>query len=311
MRILLLGAAGQLGRELAVSLAPLGELHLATRQGKAPPGLKALSVDLDLPVRLREVVREIRPHLLVNAAAFTAVDRAEDEPETAHQINAVAPGVLAEECLEQGTLLVHYSTDYVFSGESSRPWRETDPTVPLNIYGHSKLGGEEAIRLVGCPHLILRTGWVYGAHGNNFLATMLRLARERERLEIVADQTGAPTWTRSLAAATNAVLSRLVESPDPGAALDGRGGTYHLAASGETSWCDYARHIFRLARENGLIENVPEVTATTSEAFGARARRPVYSVLDSSRARDVFGITMPSWQDSVARCLADLAGKAP
>jgi len=309
MRILLLGGAGLLGRELAVSLAPLGELHVATREGRVPAGLKALSVDLDLPVRLREVVREVRPHVLVNAAAFTAVDRAEDDPETAHRINAVAPGVLAEECLEQGTLMVHYSTDYVFSGESQRAWRETDPTVSINIYGHSKLGGEEAIRLAGCPHLIFRTGWVYGARGNNFLATMLRLAGERDTLEIVADQTGAPTWTRSLAAATNTVLSRLSESPNPGEALDGRGGTYHLAASGETTWCDYARHIFELAKANGLIGKIPEVSATTSQAFGAKARRPAYSVLDCSRVNQVFGIRMPAWQDSLARCLADMAGK--
>lgn len=308
MRILVLGGTGQLGRELAVALAPVGEVQVATRDGKWSPGLEALSVDLDLPVRLREVIRDNQPHVVVNAAAYTAVDKAEEDPQTAHRINAVAPGVLAEEVGDIGGLLVHYSTDYVFSGESSRPWRETDPTVPINIYGHSKLGGEEAIRLRGCPHLIFRTGWIYAAHGHNFLRTMLRVGSERDELKVVDDQTGAPTWARDLADVTSQVLSGLWrEDESPANVLGDRGGTYHVAADGETTWCGYARELFARAVEYGLLEREPRVEATTTEAFGAPARRPAYSVLDCSRAKETFGISMPPWQHSVAQCLKELA----
>lgn len=307
MKILILGGTGQLGRELAVALAPLGRVQVATRDGQWSPGLEALSVDLDLPVRLREVVRDTQPDVVVNAAAFTAVDKAEEDAETAHRINAVAPGVLAEEVWDLGGLLVHYSTDYVFSGESTRPWRETDPTVPINIYGHSKLGGEEAIRLAGCAHLIFRTGWVYAAHGHNFLRTMLRVGAERDALEVVDDQTGAPTWARDLADATSQVLAGLWrEGRTPAEVLGDRAGTYHVAAAGETTWCGYARTLFERAVEYGLLERAPAVAATTTEAFGAPARRPSYSVLDCTRARAAFGISMPPWQDSVAQCLKEL-----
>lgn len=306
MRILLLGGAGQLGRELNARLAGAHELHMATRDGLAPAGGEVLSVDLDLPVRLREVVREVHPDLVINAAAYTAVDRAESEPEAAHRINAVAPGVLAEETLDAGAVLVHFSTDYVFSGEGRRPWRETDPTVPINIYGHSKLGGEEAIRLRGASHLILRTGWVYAAYGRNFLRTMLRLARERDRLEVVDDQVGAPTWAGAIAEATAELIAGLDGERHPVAALGDRGGTYHLVNAGEASWCGFAREIFRRARLAGLLDTEPDVKPVSSEDFGAAARRPAYSVMDCTRIRDAFGITMPAWQDSLTQCLADL-----
>lgn len=308
MRILILGGTGQLGRELAVALPPLGEVIVATRDGTRAPGLEAVSVDLDLPVRLREVVRDTRPDVLVNAAAYTAVDKAEQEPESAHQVNAVAPGVLAEEMADQEGLLVHYSTDYVFSGESGRPWRETDPTVPINIYGHSKLGGEEAIRLTGCPHLIFRSSWVYAAHGHNFLRAMLRLGAERDELDVVDDQTGAPTWARDLADATSQVLAGLYQhGTAPAESLGGRGGTYHLTAAGETTWYGYAKELFTRAVEYGLLKREPGVSPTTSEAFGAPARRPAYSVLHCERVKEAFGISLPPWQDSVAQCLQELA----
>lgn len=308
MKILVLGANGQLGRELITALAPLGDLLVATRDGRPVNGHPALSVDLDLPVRLREVVRETAPDVLVNAAAYTAVDKAEEEPETAHRINAVAPGVLGEEMADRGGLLVHYSTDYVFSGESNRPWRETDPTVPINIYGHSKLGGEEAIRLSGCSHLILRSSWIYEARGHNFLRTMLRVGAERDRLDIVEDQTGAPTRARDIAGATGRILAGLAEpGGSPAEALNGRGGTYHLANAGQTTWFGYARELFAGAVELGLLERAPELHPTTSGAFGAPARRPAYSVLDSARIRETFGIELPPWQDSVASCLRELS----
>lgn len=303
MKILLLGATGQLGTELRKRLRRNHELHAACRGGRLPDGGEALSVDLDLPVRLREVVRDVHPDLVINAAAYTSVDRAEQHAEAAHRINAVAPGVLAEEASDAGALLIHYSTDYVFSGESNRPWRETDPTVPINIYGHSKLGGEEAIRLRGGPHLIIRTGWVYASHGKNFVSTMLRLAAERDRLEVVDDQTGCPTWAGAIAEATVRIIGQLERD---GEALDGRAGTYHLVASGETTWYGFAKEIFRRARVAGLLDREPEVVPTTSQAFGAPARRPAYSVLDCSRIRESFGIEMPPWQDSLTQCIGEM-----
>lgn len=306
MRILLLGGAGQLGVELARRLRRDHELHVASRDGHLPDGTEALSVDLDLPVRLREVMREARPELVVNCAAYTAVDRAEREPEAAHRINAVAPGVLAEEAGDLGAVLLHFSTDYVFSGEGDRPWRETDPTVSINIYGHSKLGGEEAIRLRGGPHLILRTGWVYAAHGRNFLRTMLRLARERDRLEVVDDQTGAPTWAGALAEGSAGLIAQLEGEGGPAKALGRRGGTYHLVNAGSTTWCGFAREIFRRASLGGLLDVEPEVAPVTSAQFGAEARRPKYSVLDCTRIRETFGIALPAWQDSLTQCLGEL-----
>lgn len=310
MKVLVLGGNGQLGRELVASLAHQCELLVATRDGRDGNGGETLSVDLDLPVRLREVVRDTGPDVVINAAAYTAVDKAEQEPETAHRINAVAPGVLAEEVSDLGALLVHFSTDYVFSGESDRPWRETDPTVPINIYGHSKLGGEEAIRLTGCPHLILRSSWIYASHGHNFLRTMLRVGAERDALDIVDDQVGAPTWAADLARATSDLLGTLsAGGGKPGEALQGRGGTYHLTASGATSWFGYAGELFERAVFHGLLERAPALSPTTSEAFGAPARRPAYSVLDCARVEDVFGISLPPWQDSLDACLRELTGQ--
>lgn len=309
MRLLILGANGQLGRELTVALSPLGEIHVATRDGRTASGRDAHAADLTRPEQLMAAVREVRPDVVVNAAAYTAVDRAEEEPETAHRVNAEAPGVLAEEAIKAGALLVHYSTDYVFGERtgSARPWRESDPTAPLNVYGSTKLAGEEAIRASGCPHLILRTSWLYAGHGHNFLRTMLRLAAERDELRIVDDQTGSPTWTRPLAAATAAVLARSPADAPPAEAIAARSGTYHLAAAGATTWRDYAIELFRAARVLDLLPSEPAVAAVSTVEFAALAPRPHYSVLDCEAIRETFGVRLPDWRRSLGDCIAELA----
>lgn len=309
MRLLILGANGQLGRELTVALSPLGEIHVATRDGRTASGSPARAADLTRPEQLVEVVREVRPDVVVNAAAYTAVDRAEEEPEVAHRVNAEAPGVIAEEATKAGALLVHYSTDYVFGERvgAARPWRESDPTAPLNAYGRTKLAGEEAIRASGCPHLILRTSWLYAGHGHNFLRTMLRLAVERDELRIVDDQTGSPTWTRPVAAATAAVLARSPSATPVAEGLADRGGTYHLAAAGATTWREYAIELFRAAHSLGLLPSVPVVAPVTTVEFAAPAPRPPYSVLDCAAMRETFGVRLPEWRQSLQACLAELA----
>ncbi|MGH9381048.1 MAG: dTDP-4-dehydrorhamnose reductase [Thermoanaerobaculia bacterium] len=318
MRFLILGANGQLGRELTVALSALGEVLTATRDGRAAPGQTALAADLAHPEQLVDVLRRARPDVVANAAAYTAVDRAEEEPELARLVNAEAPGVLAAEAARAGALLVHYSTDYVFggapasvpAGRPARPWRETDPTAPVNVYGRTKRDGEEAVRAAGGPHLVFRTSWVYAGHGHNFLRTMLRLGAERDELRIVDDQTGAPTWARPLALATAAVLARLGTAAPPAEALADHGGTYHLAAGGETTWHGFAVEIFRLAANHGLIPRAPTVIPITTAEFGAPAPRPPYSVLDCARAEQTFGVRLPEWSRSLAACLADLAASS-
>lgn len=324
MRLLILGANGQLGRELTVALSPLGEVHVATRDGRTASGRAARAADLTRPEQLMEIVREVRPDVLINAAAYTAVDRAEEEPEVAQRVNAEAPAVLAEEAARAGNLLVHYSTDYVFgepgivqehdtsaggdAGRPPRPWRESDPAAPLNVYGRTKLAGEEAIRASGCSHLILRTSWLYAGHGHNFLRTMLRLGAERDELRIVDDQTGSPTWVRPVAIATAAILARLPVDAPAAEALADRGGTYHLAAAGATTWRDYAIELFRTAHALGLLPREPVVAPVTTSEFAAPAPRPPYSVLDCEAMRAAFGVRLPDWSDSLRACLAELAG---
>lgn len=291
-RILLTGASGQLGWELHRLLAPLGEVVAPGRAG----------LDLENEAALRSAVRDSRPAAVVNAAAFTAVDRAEDEEDRAHAVNAVAPGVLAQEAARAGALMVHYSTDYVFDGSAGRPYREDDATAPLGVYGRTKLQGEAAVAAAGGPHLILRTSWLYGTRGHNFLRTMLRLAREREELRVVSDQTGAPTWSRMAAAATAAVLARLRE--------DGRftlpvalAGVYHLSAGGETTWHGFARAL--LAADPARAEQrCARVVAIPTSEFPTPARRPAYSVLDNSRLAGAFGVRLPRWDRQLALCLA-------
>lgn len=305
MKILVTGAGGQLGRVLCPRLEPLGEVVATTRQGRPAADCRTLSMDLSLPLRIQEVIHDVVPDVIVNAAAYTAVDNAEDEAELAHQVNSVAPGRMAVEAESVGALLVHFSTDYVFSGESDRPWRETDPTVPLNVYGRTKLGGEEAIRLTDCAHLILRTGWVYAGHGHNFARTMLRLGAERDALKIVDDQFGAPTWVEALSDGVAQILNALGDTPSE--SIGKRAGTCHLSAAGETTWYHYAESLFDEARRAGLLERKPALTPVTSAEFPTKARRPRYSVLDSAHIDTVFGVSLQPWQDDLARCVDAMA----
>ena len=289
MKILLTGAAGQLGRELKRSLACLGEL-IACDHGQ---------LDLANADGLRDTVRKLAPTAIVNAAAYTAVDKAETELATADAINAAAPGILAEEAKRLGALLIHYSTDYVFDGSKASAYNEADAAAPLSAYGRSKLAGEMAIAASGARHLIFRTSWVYGLHGANFLKTMLRLGRRScetgDELRVVDDQIGAPTWSRHLAEVTALILAR----------RDIPIGLYHLAAAGETSWHGYAEAIFAEAQRAGLLDKSPVVRRITSAEFPLPAPRPANSKLDCAKFRRDFDLTLPDWRIGLADCVAD------
>ena len=282
--ILLTGAAGQLGFELARSLSPHGELVALDRAG----------LDLCDPDAIAATVRRVAPAIIVNAAGFTSVDRAESEPALSHAINARAPEVLADESRRIDALLIHYSTDYVFDGRSALPYREDDRPNPLNVYGSSKLDGERAIAAAGGAHLILRTSWVYGWHGQNFLLTMKRLAATRDELRVVADQFGVPNWSRVLAEATARMVGR------GRAALAERSGIYHLSGRGRASWFDFARAIFDGAE-------VPRVVPITTADYPTPARRPPSAVLDTSKLEAAFGIALPDWRETLAACKAAAA----
>ena len=291
-RILLFGARGQLGSELSRVLSLLGTVIEAERT----------QCDLTDPTSLRQFIEDQGPTLMINAAAYTAVDRAESEPEIAAAINAAAPGVMAAQAARWGIPLVHYSTDYVYDGYASLPYREDHPTSPLSVYGQTKLDGDRAIAVSGCAHLIFRTTWVYGHQGGNFVKTILRLAQTRESLSVVDDQFGAPTWARLLAEGTALAIVR----------ADTLGweritGVYHMSAAGSTNWCEFARTITSLAQNVGLLRAAPlaRIEATSSLAYGAAARRPTNSVLDNSRLAEVFGIRLPDWQVSLRQFMAD------
>lgn len=299
-RLLLIGGNGQLGRELRRSLAALGEVVATTRDGRLHDGGSAIAADLGEPQGLAQVVREVAPDAVVNAAAYTAVDKAESEPEVAFRVNGQAPGVLAAACAEAGIPLVHYSTDYVFDGQGTRPYREDDPTAPLGVYGASKLAGEEAIRAAGGRHLVFRTAWVYAAHSHNFLRTMLRLGAERDELRVVADQVGTPTPAALIADVTAVALRRALGDA-------GVSGTWHLVADGHTSWHGFAEAIFAEAVAAGLLPRAPRVQAITTAEFPTPARRPVYSCLDTGALRRDFGIDLPSWQQALRQVVAELA----
>jgi len=293
-RILLFGAAGQVGKELQRSFAGAGELVACERS----------SVDLSVPDQIRDTVQRVAPDVILNAAAYTAVDKAESERERAMVINAVAPRAMAEEALRSNVLLVHYSTDYVFDGTKSSPWIESDATSPLSVYGASKLGGEEAIRQVGGRYLIFRTSWVYGPHGQNFLFTMLRLARQRDELRIVDDQHGAPTTSIALADATRAVVDTVLAGK-AGTAEDWAG-VYHMTCSDSVSWCGFARAIFERGRD--LLEGkVPRVVGIPSSEYPTPARRPHNSVLSCEKLRTRFGIALPSWQEALETVMHQVA----
>jgi len=299
MKILLFGKGGQVGWELQRSLAPLGELIALDSDSSELCG------DFTKHAGLADTVRAVRPDVIVNAAAHTAVDKAESEPELARSINALAPQVLAIEAARLGAWLVHYSTDYVFDGSGSTPWVETDPTGPLSVYGRNKLEGETLIAQA-CPrHLIFRTSWVYAARGGNFAKTMLRLAQERDRLTVIDDQIGAPTGADLLADVTAHAIRQVTEQVD---LADTCAGIYHLVASGETSWYEYAKHVLAQAQlvQPAIKIKATEVLPVPTSAFPTPARRPHNSRMSTEKLQRVFGLTPPPWQTGVNRMLAEI-----
>ena len=296
MNILLLGKNGQVGWELQRALAPLGRVTALDRRGA-----KGLCGDLTDLNALAATVRTLRPDLIVNAAAHTAVDKAEGEPDLAQRLNADAPAVLAREAAALDATLVHYSTDYVFDGSGVAPWQEDAATGPLSVYGQSKLDGERAIRASGCRHLIFRTSWVYAARGGNFAKTMLRLGAERERLTVIDDQWGAPTGAELIADVTAHAIRHLQERTQDV-------GTYHLAASGFTTWYSYARHVLEFAKRAAPEREwaVKDIAPVPTEAFPLPAPRPRNSRLDTQRLQSTFGLVLPPWQQGVERMLAEI-----
>jgi dTDP-4-dehydrorhamnose reductase len=298
MRLLVTGVNGQVGWELARSLMPLGDVIAADRS----------RCDLSQPQTLAALVAETAPDVIVNAAAYTAVDRAESEEALATTVNGTAPGELARAAKRHGALLIHYSTDYVFDGTKPSPYDEDDPVSPANAYGRSKLAGEIALRNSGCDHLILRTTWVFAARGGNFVRTMLRLGAERDTLRVVADQVGAPTWARNIADASALIVAQAQRERRNGAFASG---LFHLTSRGATSWHGFAEAIFAGARERlpepGL--KVADVTPIASAEYPAPALRPANSRLATGRVQARFGVDMPRWEDALARCLDELAGR--
>jgi len=300
VKILLLGKAGQVGWELQRALAPLGELIALDRHGD-----NGLTGDLADADGLARTVRALAPDVIVNAAAYTAVDKAESDVPAAEAINVIAPGVLAEEAKALDALLVHYSTDYVFSGAGQNAWSEDDATGPLSVYGRTKLEGEQAIVRAGCRSLVFRTSWVYASRGGNFAKTMLRLAQERDSLSVIEDQVGAPTGADLIADVTAHAIAAC-----RGASV-GAAGIYHLAAAGHTSWHAYAKFVLERALRMGVdLRVVPEAVAPIpSTAYKTAARRPANSRLDTAKLRATFGLTLPAWQTGVARMLEEILGK--
>ncbi|MEC4560754.1 dTDP-4-dehydrorhamnose reductase [Pseudomonas inefficax] len=298
MKILLLGKDGQVGWELQRSLAPLGQVLALNSRSQAHCG------DLANLPDLAETVRAYAPDVIVNAAAYTAVDKAESDREQAFKVNAEAVGVLARAAADCGALLVHYSTDYVFPGQGTQAWREDDSVGPLNAYGESKLAGEQAIQAAGCQHLIFRTCWVYAARGNNFAKTMLRLAAERDSLGVIDDQHGAPTGAELIADITAHAITATRREP----ALTG---LYHLAAAGETTWCGYARYVLEQAAALGvpLKAHAEQVNPLTTDAYPTPAKRPANSRLDTHKLQQAFALTLPDWRLGVARMLTEIHEK--
>ena len=293
-RILLTGANGQVGWELRRTLSSLGEVV----------ALDSKAMNLADVAAVRQKLRDIAPGIIVNPAAYTAVDKAEHEADLAYAVNAIAPGVLAEEANTLGALLVHYSTDYVFNGSGATPWREDDGCNPLNVYGASKLEGERAIQATGCRHLIFRTSWVYGARGSNFLLTMRRLMREKPELKIVADQIGAPTWCRDLAEATAQVLAQ-INSPTDEIGKTGPWGVYHMSNAGETSWHGFAEAIQARGTSNESPASARLLPIPGSE-YPTPASRPLNSRLNNDKLEQTFGLRLQDWRAALALCLDEM-----
>ncbi|WP_264372866.1 dTDP-4-dehydrorhamnose reductase [Janthinobacterium sp. FT14W] len=286
-RILITGKTGQVGYELQRSLQGLGEIIALDRS-------QMDLADLD---QIRDVIRRVKPTLIVNPAAYTAVDKAESEPELAMRINGEAPGVMAEEAKKLGAAMIHYSTDYVFDGSKDGPYTEADPTCPVNVYGSSKLAGEQAIQAAGIPHLILRTSWVYSTHGKNFLLTMLRLARERDELSIVSDQFGAPTWSRTIADTTAHIVAQSLVHPDQQAWWSEHAGLYHLTAQGKTTWFGFTEAIMG----HPSVTKKPQLKPILAKDYPVPAKRPTNSQLSSRLLMDTF-CGLPQWADALALC---------
>ncbi|MGJ7558557.1 dTDP-4-dehydrorhamnose reductase [Variovorax sp. RB3P1] len=294
MKLLLLGKGGQVGWELQRSLAPLGELVALDFDSTD------FHADFSRPEQLADTVLKVRPDVIVNAAAHTAVDKAESEPEFARKLNATSPGVVAEAAQQIGALMVHYSTDYVFDGSGSTPWKEDDATGPLSVYGQTKLEGEQLVAQHCAKHLIFRTSWVYAARGGNFAKTMLRLAKERDKLTVIDDQFGAPTGAELLADVTAHAIRATLQDPT-------KAGLYHAIAGGETTWHGYARFVLGLAQQAGVeLKAGPDaVEAVPTSAFPTPAKRPHNSRLDTTKLQTTFGLRLPPWQDGVARMLRE------
>lgn len=289
MKILITGKNGQVGWELQRTLAPLGEVVAVDRQ----------ALDLTSPDAIRALIREIKPALIVNPAAYTAVDKAESEPELAMAVNGIAPGIMAEEAKKLGAAMIHYSTDYVFDGSHTAPYVETDTPCPINVYGRTKLAGEQAIQASGIPHLILRTSWVYGSRGKNFLLTVLRLAGERDELKIVDDQIGAPTSSRMIAEATAQIIAQTRGE------LTEASGLYHLTAGGQTSWHGFTAAILEnRARQSGAAK--PRLSPIPTSAYPLPAPRPHYSVMSNDKLRNTFGVAIPAWEIGLDLCMAEM-----
>jgi dTDP-4-dehydrorhamnose reductase len=291
-KILLIGKEGQVGGELSSLLRPLGELILCGEK----------DLDLTQGDRIREKLRDVQPHVIVNAAAYTAVDQAEEESDLAIAINGTAPAILAEEAKKLGAALVHYSTDYVFDGKKEAPYTEEDSPNPLGVYGRTKLAGDEAIQSTGLPHLIFRTAWVYGLKGKNFLLTMQRLAKERDELKIVDDQIGPPTWSRTIAQTTANILTQVLPQNSPGdlSRFEQASGLYNLVCGGQTSWFGFARAILEAS---SLSQNTKLIPIPTSE-YPTPAKRPQSSVLSTEKLRSAFGIAPPAWDVTLKYCLS-------
>lgn len=297
MTVLVFGGNGQVGQELLRALAPLGPVIATTRSGTLADGRACEVADFDSPDGLPTLLDRLQPSVVVNAAAYTAVDKAELEPEAAFRANAQAPGVIARWCAAHDVPMVHYSTDYVFDGRGTAPYAEDHATAPLGVYGSSKRDGEEAVRAAGGRHLIFRTAWVYASHGGNFLRTMLRVGAERDELRVVADQIGTPTPAALIADVTAQALQH------PGQLS----GTWHLTASGQTSWHGFAEAIFAEAVAAGVLAKAPNVQAISSAEYPTPAKRPAWSVLDNRKLQQDFGIALPAWREGLRHVIAEIA----
>ncbi|UYB51721.1 dTDP-4-dehydrorhamnose reductase [Xanthomonas sp. AM6] len=292
MSVLVFGSNGQVGRAVVRALDGRMPVLAATRSGRSGDGRACLQADFDRPAEIRALLDAERPSQVVNAAAYTAVDRAEGERDAAFRVNAHTPALIAQWCASHDVPLVHYSTDYVFDGRGHRPYRVDDPVAPLSVYGESKLAGERAIQEAGGRHLIFRTAWVYAAYGNNFLRTMLKLAAERDELRVVADQIGTPTPAALIAAVTARALDGVAAS-----------GIWHLTAAGQTTWHGFAEQLLARAVERGLLARMPRVQAIASVDFPTVARRPAYSCLDPGELARTFGVRLPDWREGLAEVM--------